>query len=292
MKRNFLSGVIGILLVSTLALAGCDTGGGDSGGGGGTVFSSDTLAATSASLGFATATSATSDNVAVATVSTGSTGSVTITSVGVGSATITVFDAAFNDATVTITVASDGKITETGRITYKPSETVTFTADTITVPNTEAQLGLVGTAYEVTPEGHVAVAIAGSEVTITSISGNTGSAVITVKTGGTPVHEAAIAVTVTAKGKVILGAISKYDLTPNGKTYYDGYWGKFEFSAVSAGTSGTYFGYENRGSGDGPSWQQSEEGSYSWNPDTKKVTLTPTKRSKKVRRRSDGKALI
>jgi hypothetical protein len=235
----------------------------------------ETTAANDATLGLTGAT-ASSDNPAIATVEIAD-GKVKITSVAEGSATITVFDTSFNEATIPVTVSNVGAIT-IGDIRKYAAGSTTFDPKTIEVDNTVAVLGLVGTSATSSDDTKATVAIADSKVKITAVAA--GKVTITVKDG---THEATIEVTVAASGKVVQGAIHKYDLSPNGKSYFNnsGDLGKIVFSTVESGTSGTYVEYTRDSSGSGDTYtitfEPLEKGTYSWTGSgTGSVTLTIT----------------
>jgi hypothetical protein len=224
-----------------------------------------------------TAATASSDNLAIATVDIAG-GKVKIASIAEGSATITVFDTSFNEATIPVTVSNVGAITIGTIGKYNSANPPTFTAETIEVDNTVAALGLVGKTVESSDTDKATVAIASGKVKITAKAA--GKVTITVKDG---THEATIEVTVAASGKVVQGAIHKYDLSPNGKSYFgtSGDLSKIVFSTVESGTSGTYVGYtqDSRVSGDSytSTFEPIEKGNYEWTGSvTGTVTLTVT----------------
>jgi hypothetical protein len=76
------------------------------------------------------------------------------------------------------------------------------------VANNEATLGLVGTSAASNAPAIAAAAIEGGKIKITSLS--EGAATITVSDSSEPPHTAAIPVTVTADGTIVIGAITKH----------------------------------------------------------------------------------
>jgi hypothetical protein len=151
-------------------------------------------------------TAAVSSDTGVAAVEIAN-GKIAITSVAAGTATITVSAAGYTGASIPVTVSADGSVV-IGTITKGTADGGGGFTPSVndSVANDAATLGFTGTAAVSSDTGVATVTIsANNKIAITPVAA--GTATITVSAAG--YTGASIAVTVSADGSVVIGAITK-----------------------------------------------------------------------------------